>query len=273
MTWHITDFPIGVGAFNPRALPNLLAWYDASDSSTCLNNTSPITPATNGQTVTQWTDKSGNGNHLTQGTGISQPVVATNALNGKQVLNFDGSNDSCVTGFSFALAATKTLTAFVVAKSDLSTAATFLALHRSGQPDYSSCFSSLVVSSELWLQTGLGDGGLSASSYRVMKYAPTITSYFIQSTRISTSALSQRTNGVNASLTLQSGTMLQSSWMSSGSGNYRLICGAREGSTDNTPDTFHDGQFAEVILYNAVLSDANTQRVERYLGSKWGIVV
>lgn len=273
MTFYITDFPVGVGSFNPRSISNLLSWHDASDSASCLNSTSPETPATNGQTVTRWKDKSGNGYHLDQGTGISQPTISTGALNGRQVLNFDGSNDSMVTGFSYALAASKTMSIFVVGKSDISTPAAWLAFHRTGQPDYSSCFSNLVVTGTTWLQMGIGDGGLAAASYNVWTTSQTITSYFMQATRMSTSAISHRRNGAAATLADGNGTMVIGSWMSLGSGSYRMVVGAREGDTNDTPDYFHDGQIAEVIIYNAVLSDADTGRVERYLSSKWSITI
>jgi hypothetical protein len=273
VTFHITDFPVGVGAFGPRSIGNLLSWHDSSDSSSCLTSTSPETPATNGQTVTRWKDKSGNGYHLDQGTGISQPTVVTGALNGRQVLNFDGSNDSMVTGFSYALASSKTMTVFVVGKSDLTTQAAWLAFHRTDQPDYSSCFSNLVVTSSTWLQMGIGDGGLAGSSYNVWTTSQTVNSYFIQATRMSTSAISHRRNGATSTLADGNGTMAIGSWMSLGAGSYRMVAGAREGDTNNTPDYFHDGQLAELIIYNAVLSDSDTAKVESYLSSKWGVAL
>jgi hypothetical protein len=59
--------------FTPISLPGLAAWYDASDSSTVLTSLSPDTPATDGQTVRRWLDKSGNGRHLDQEVLASQP--------------------------------------------------------------------------------------------------------------------------------------------------------------------------------------------------------
>lgn len=43
--------------------------------------------------VATWPDISGNGNHFTQGTGASQPALASNVLNGYPAVQFDGSND------------------------------------------------------------------------------------------------------------------------------------------------------------------------------------
>ncbi|MDX1959961.1 MAG: hypothetical protein SFU98_15425 [Leptospiraceae bacterium] len=43
--------------------------------------------------VTTWSDSSGNGYDATQGTGVNQPIFRTNALNGLPVIRFDGTND------------------------------------------------------------------------------------------------------------------------------------------------------------------------------------
>lgn len=58
-------------------------WLDAADANTITLNSS---------TVSQWNDKSGNGCNFSQATTASQPVYATNALNGKNVINFVSSD-------------------------------------------------------------------------------------------------------------------------------------------------------------------------------------
>jgi hypothetical protein len=69
-------------AFNPFSLPGLAAWYDASDSSTVLTTVSPDVPATDGQTVRRWLDKSGAGRHLNQETLANQRVLDRGGLDG-----------------------------------------------------------------------------------------------------------------------------------------------------------------------------------------------
>jgi hypothetical protein len=66
--------------WSPDVLRTAL-WLDASDIST-------ITVATG---VSEWRDKSGLGRNVTQGTGIAQPTLTLNELNGKSVLSFNGS--------------------------------------------------------------------------------------------------------------------------------------------------------------------------------------
>jgi hypothetical protein len=56
-------------------------WLDAADLSTISTGTG----------VSELRDKSGNGRHVTQGTGGTQPTLTPNGLNGLNVLSFNGS--------------------------------------------------------------------------------------------------------------------------------------------------------------------------------------
>jgi hypothetical protein len=69
--------------FTPLSLSPAV-WYDASDTTT-------ITASLGA--VSQWDDKSGNGRHLTQATGISQPTTGSVTRNNLNVISFDGIND------------------------------------------------------------------------------------------------------------------------------------------------------------------------------------
>lgn len=71
------------GPFAVTDLPNLELWLDASD-------TDSITHAANA--VSQWDDKSGQGNHATQGTGSAQPTTGS-SVNSLNAIDFDGSTD------------------------------------------------------------------------------------------------------------------------------------------------------------------------------------
>jgi len=73
----------------PLSLTSLRGWYDASVGTTIATG------------VSQWADRSGLGNNLVQGVAISQPTVATNAINGRPGITFDG-NDFLVATFALA---------------------------------------------------------------------------------------------------------------------------------------------------------------------------
>lgn len=72
------------GAFTPASISGLQAWFESYDASTI----------TIGTGVSQWNDKSGNGRHLTQATGLSQPTYTASGLpNGGYSIVFDGVAD------------------------------------------------------------------------------------------------------------------------------------------------------------------------------------
>jgi hypothetical protein len=70
--------------FTPASLANLLAWYKADAG---VFSDAGITPATDGQTVTQWNDQSGNGNNL---TATAKPTFNTAVQNGLPAIHFTG---------------------------------------------------------------------------------------------------------------------------------------------------------------------------------------
>jgi len=83
--------PLATG-FDPRRIPNLTVWYDASVASSITIETG----------VSQWNDLSGNNRHLAQTTTNNQPAYVTNALNGRPAVDFDGTNDSLSASFTLS---------------------------------------------------------------------------------------------------------------------------------------------------------------------------
>lgn len=72
-------------------------WYDPNDLSTMFQDTAGTTPVTTvGQSVALIRDKSGRGNHASQGTALSMPTLQRDT-NGSYYLLFDGSNDGLAT--------------------------------------------------------------------------------------------------------------------------------------------------------------------------------
>lgn len=69
---------------DPLSVPDCAAWFRLSDLST-------ITAAAGA--VSQVNDLSGNGYHMVQATGANQPKTGTRTINGKNVLEFDGTDD------------------------------------------------------------------------------------------------------------------------------------------------------------------------------------
>lgn len=95
------------GAWTPASLPNLVGWWDAS-------NTGSLTTETGGR-VTQWNDLSGSGNHLTAASAsTARPTSGTRTINSLNVLDFDGSANAMeATGVS-AIPANRTYLAVIL---------------------------------------------------------------------------------------------------------------------------------------------------------------
>ena len=94
-----------------------LAWFDASDAAS-------ITHISNG--VSQWNDKSGNGNHVTQGNAASRPLTNTRTVNSLNALYFDGADMlNCPSSLYNALGAGDD-TYLVVYASDIANVNSFL---------------------------------------------------------------------------------------------------------------------------------------------------
>lgn len=67
----------------PSAVTGLVAWYKAD----------ALTGLTDGAPVSSWTDSSGTGRHITQATGAAQPTYIANGVNYLPVVRFDGVDD------------------------------------------------------------------------------------------------------------------------------------------------------------------------------------
>lgn len=73
------------------------AWFDPSDLSAMFQDTAGATPVTaTGQSVALILDKSGRGNHASQATAGSRPLLQQDT-SGRFYLSFDGVNDSLAT--------------------------------------------------------------------------------------------------------------------------------------------------------------------------------
>jgi hypothetical protein len=98
----------GGASFDPATLfagGEAGAWYDPSDLSTMFQDTAGATPVTAvGQSVARINDKSGRGNHATQATEASRPILRQDG-SGKYYLEFDGSNDRMTTAGAVGLTA------------------------------------------------------------------------------------------------------------------------------------------------------------------------
>ena len=85
-------------SFTPASIANLAVWLDAMDASTVLRDTgSGFVPATNGEAVARWVDKSANAHILAQTVSGNRPLLSTSAgPSSGRCIEFDGIDDFLV---------------------------------------------------------------------------------------------------------------------------------------------------------------------------------
>lgn len=213
-------------AFSPLSL-SPAGWWDAS----------ALTGLSDTQSVTSWTDRSGNGRHLAQGTAGNQPAYRTAIQNALPVVRFDGSNDHV--GATFTLAPPYTL--FVVS----AFRAAFVA-------------NAFVVSSPT-LATGLF---YRSSSTNMQQYSGSVGAV-VTTTPEAWHAYTSEFNGASSTLRVDGGAA------ATGNPGAGVPGGVRVG-TDNVGAQAATVDVGELLVYASILSAANRAAVEAYLKAKWG---
>ena len=239
--------PTGSAITGALALPDCQLWLDASDASTITLN---------GSTVSQWNDKSGNGNHAAQTTAGNQPLYDTNGWTSydgsfqKNALLFNGST----TFFENIVACnTTSRTIFVVFKPNPSTQYSGI-FHCNPNNSYGGVFlhwnngeNNYFGASGAWRLSNVPSFWQSAGSSYYQH--PSLASFTMSPTRLSLRADSDDTWSTFGSYTIDTGGSLQiGKWSSYEFGGY----------------------MAEFILYDRELNLDEQQRVENYLRDKWG---
>lgn len=224
--------------FNPRRVSNLSMWLDASDSSTI----------TVGTGVSQWKDKSTNASLWAQSTGNNQPATGTQTLNGKNVLVFDGSNDTLTCSAPFNA---YPLTLFFVQR--LTALTSFGMTYASGSGND---FNLRQDGTSGRIQIQMPSGAATYTSNLFLTTEAQVISIVYDSTIANSVAY---LNGT--AMTTFSGSFSQPLW----SGTHHI--GARAGSF------FMQGWIAEILVYSKTVSATERASITSYLGKKWGITV
>lgn len=242
-----TNRPGGVAAavFSPSDITGLKLWLKADG--TLWQDSARTTPATaDADPVGAWDDASGLGVHATQGTAGNRPTLKTNILNGKPVLRFDGSSDRMV---SSASAATKPFTVFAVFK-----AATVAVT--------STMIGASATSGMHWR---IDQGGAHPQQILLQDVGVIGASTGGQTTATHVDAVTYSSGGAWAfyldGVAKGTGTDNQTFTASTTTIGYN---GSNNGELCN-------GDLAEIIKYDSVLSTADMNRVGNYLETKYGV--
>lgn len=230
--------------FDPSIVSGLYAWFDAADISTIAD--------AGGGAVSQWNDKSGNGNHATQATGTRQPTTGARTLNGRNVLDWDGSD---IMNFDpSGLDGGAGATVFIVAQSDTIASTD----RRLFQIDGDSYIAGTYKAADKVLYGGHKQDTADTFRFTVGTTAVNLTPFIF--------VASNAQNGTPKSY--YTGNAEVTSLSLSNNAN-TFTAGAIGDEADGVLS--FDGMIAELLVYSGELSDANKNLVGRYLGEKWGI--
>jgi hypothetical protein len=235
--------------FDPRTIPSCALWLDAADSTTMTLS---------GSSVTQWRDKSGNGNATTTATG--PPTITTASLNGLSGINLSSSPARCFQMQPLTNPANQTtLTAFMVMSMANSAVAycRWLSVSKvsdgTANTDYSTVPSFIFCRDNLFQEIDVYRNGLNIGGLPITYNQPF--------------ALSCVFDGTTAR-PFMNGTA-QTTFASSGTFGFdRLAIGQNSGLAGVE---LCDGLVYEVILYYTDLTTSQRQQVEGYLARKWGL--
>jgi hypothetical protein len=239
------------------------AWYDASDTGTIT---------VSGSNVTQWNDKSANGLNLVQATSAKQPLSGTRTQNGKNMIDYDGSNDllssnAAASAWKFLTDATGS-TVFVTMFCDTSSADRVMFDVANGSIANVASYSWLINSND----TGnFGKGTDNPSGYSWFISATNQT--FSDNAAQTWSVVSDPTNATAANrvkiyknLSLDSTTNAQTGTSSTSNPAQPLNVGGYV----NYSGSF-DGGICEILIYDSILSAGDVSDNQSYLANKWGV--
>jgi len=227
---------------------NIYAWFDASRAVDFTYSS--------GTSVSQWNDRSGNGRHLSQATAANQPS-RSGTMNGRSTVIFDNTNDFLDFGSNQDLG--ENYTFFAVLDTPLiqagSPAQRFL--HTSGVDGgvigFGDTTGGLTNERMYWLRL------TNASGYGQTSSNITDADHQFTWRLTNKTTVQYREDRTTKSLTNSSiGTFSSTEWAR----YFRYM-----GESTNPLNC----EVAEVILYNASLSDADRDSVETYLKDKWGL--
>lgn len=231
MTGFIQSGRFGAAAFAPTDIAGCVAWYDAADTATITSS---------GGAVSQWNDKSGSGWHVTQSTAGEKPTTNSNTQNSLNVISFDG-------GDLLRYGSTTTVSA-----TDYSI---FMAFKKTG--------AALGYEAPPVTLTN-GANAAPFDAYNSLRYGYGASSFVDISTYTTFGVLLERSTASSLA-EYNNGTLGYTGSGSQNNTSQKVTVGSRGDSF-----THLRGDVAEIIIYNASLSNANANTVGSYLATKWG---
>ena len=238
---------IDSGALRPwrPTMTSGLQWWFAADH---------ISGVAAGGAVSAWNDSSGNAYNLAQGTGSLQPTWQTNIINGKPIVRFDGS-DYLPTASSFTI--NDTLSVIVVYASAIATRTVLI-----GQENTANAFHLQVDV----LGSGNSQGGFGA-------IIPGVFVCNAQGARRTTGTFTifcYTRNGAGATHAVyENGLPLT---LNNNNTNSYSADGTKGLGRRGSGSESFNGDLAELMLWNVVISAETLRKAHLYLARKYGLL-
>lgn len=227
-----------------------------------------ITLATDGQSVQQWNDQSGNGNHVSQTTAINKPTFKSPDATARPALYFDGVNKKVFLNntVSNLVTAGAARTVFVVARRDCNAHAggvlggTLFTFRRAGLIN-TLTYGANSYGTPVYIYSdnnGVGNNNASITGSAIdSAFSPTVVTYKIPAAgsqvQCNLNGVPQTVNQGAGSVTTETGTT-----------------GFTVGDREDQVDLDWAGWIYEVIVYNRTLTATEITQVENYLRNKYG---
>jgi hypothetical protein len=238
----------GAALSAPRNVPGLTAWYDASSASNFTFTTNP--------NIATWLDIAGGGYHL---NATNTPQFVSNAQNGLGVVRFVAASTQYLQNTTLPFYPERTI--FIVRKFSLT----------SGQPviGFPTRFTDTWRGLYVWATNEYGFNTWNGDSYGTSSFSSTAFQIDTATFRETSptpfdSTWELRVNGSVKSLSTLRGTHVDRQQYANGL--YVSRGGAAGGSQHL------QGDIAEILVYDSVLTTTQKETIEAYLTSKWGIV-
>ena len=220
-------------AFLPTDVSGLKVWLDASDASTITKD--------GGDAVSAWDDKTTESNDFAQATGSDQPLWVDSVLNSLPVIRFDGTSDFMQRTTWTGGAMTQQVMMFWVAKYDQSSNVAYF-------------FDSGGASNRIYSYSGNNYIRYFAGIDKDTDVAKGTTH------RLYTFLF----NGASSNLRINKSSVDTGN---AGTNSYNGMTLASR----YTASYFGGVDIAEILVYDATISDTDRNLIEDYLTTKWGL--
>jgi FtsP/CotA-like multicopper oxidase with cupredoxin domain len=244
----VTPLAAATGSFTPKQIPNLAAWYDASDATTI---------ALTANSISAWSDKSGNARTLTQTTTAKMPTYGQN-IDGLGAIGIANGQFLSTGGVEFSSNVVNASTTFVVTNAMASTTGGSV-LSAGAAPGIAEPrwefrpFESGATHFDFNNDT---TGRISATQQYVGPAFWTAAG----STSANTEYLRKDGNSIGSST--NPGDAETSA--------YPLVIGGNLNANGALTHPYI-GSIGEILVYNRLLTTAETASIEGYLACKWGL--